>query len=429
MSYKIFVFEFISGGGFNKENIPSSLFCEGFGMIRSVIDDFQKLDNQIITLLDKRIRFLSPLIKANSIKTVRSSDKFIDLYKSRVKECDFCFIIAPEFSNILLDLTRIIKRNNKKLLSVNLDGIKIASSKYKTYKYFLSHDLKTPKTFLVPLKNGLPDADFIRKKYKDLDSQVIIKPNDGVGAESILKVESERDLNEVLRSSEANFEKGRKYIIQNYIDGQPLSLSLFNSFLNRKKPLLISVNSQNILLKNKVKDSEYLGGYTPVENYNIIEQKINQILQKVKFPEFFSLYGMDFIMNEDDIFFIEINPRLTTSYIGLRNILIDNPLKLLFNNKEFNKDTIKKNEYNSIYKRLELKYKGKKSLNELYEKIIPTIMEKFHEFITPPIKFNKKSRNYSCFIATKERSLIDSQEKISLIESFLKEKEFEIRRI
>lgn len=429
MSHKIFVFEFISGGGFNKENIPPSLFCEGFGMLRSVIDDFQKLDNHIITLLDNRIQFLSPLLKANSIESVKPSDKFSELYKSRVKECDFCFIIAPEFSNILLDLTQIIKRYNKELLSVDLDGIKIASSKYKTYEYFLSHDLKTPETFLIPLKNGLPDADFIRKRYKDLDSHVIIKPDDGVGAESIFKIESEKDLDELLRNLNSHFEKGRRYIIQNYIYGKPLSLSLFNSFPKRKKPLLISINSQNIFLKNKDKDSEYLGGYTPIQNYEIVEEKINQILEKVKFPEFYSLYGIDFIMDNNSIFFIEINPRLTTSYIGLRNTLLDNPLKLLINDKEFNKDVIKKNEFISIFKRIELKYEGKKSFDELNGTLVPLIMKKFPEFITPPINFNKKSRIYSCFIATKERSLIDSKKRIILIESFLNKKEFEIRRM
>ncbi len=41
MKNRIFIFEFVSGGGFNKIEIPISLFCEGYGMLRSIIMDFK----------------------------------------------------------------------------------------------------------------------------------------------------------------------------------------------------------------------------------------------------------------------------------------------------------------------------------------------------------------------------------------------------
>jgi len=47
MKKRIFIFEFVTGGGFNRVNIPISLFCEGFGMLRSIIKDFKSLGFEI----------------------------------------------------------------------------------------------------------------------------------------------------------------------------------------------------------------------------------------------------------------------------------------------------------------------------------------------------------------------------------------------
>ena len=41
MGKRIFIFEYVSGGGFNKDEIPISLFCEGFGMLVALIKYFK----------------------------------------------------------------------------------------------------------------------------------------------------------------------------------------------------------------------------------------------------------------------------------------------------------------------------------------------------------------------------------------------------
>ena len=63
--------------------------------------------------------------------------------------------------------------------------------------------------------------------------------------------------------------------------------------------------------------------------------KFNHMLSKIKsflkvifenFDGYFGFIGVDAIMTEDNnIFFLEINPRLTTSYIGLRKTMGVNP--------------------------------------------------------------------------------------------------------
>ena len=93
---KIFIFEHISGGGFNRDIIPSSLFCEGFGMLRSIVTDFKAIDFEIFTLIDYRIVFLSGYLEADFIKQVNAEDNYIKEFKKLMKRCEYCFIIAPE---------------------------------------------------------------------------------------------------------------------------------------------------------------------------------------------------------------------------------------------------------------------------------------------------------------------------------------------
>jgi len=429
MGSKIFVYEFISGGGFNNIKIPSSLFCEGFGMLRSIVADFKYLDLELISLLDNRIRYLSEILNLDSIKYVESDDDYKKEFLSRVKESEYCFIIAPEFSNILSELSQIVIKNNKELLSVNLKGIEIASSKYKTYKYFLSHHLKTPETYLIPLENEYPLKKYIIDKFKQIGAPIIIKPNDGVGAESIFKIENESELNRLLDNFESSFEKGRNYIIQEFIGGQNLSVSLLNSIhkWNRNEPIILSISSQNIQINKNNKTSEYLGGETPIEEFYEKRAQLENILKKVKFSEFGSLYGIDFILKDKNIFFIEINPRLTTSYIGIRRIINQNPVNILMNLNTFNQNYQFKIKGTSIFKRIELNYEGSLSKNQLKKEVIPEMEKKFPEFITPPIAFDDNRNQYSCFVATREINLTKSREKIASIKSYLEKQDFIIK--
>jgi predicted ATP-grasp superfamily ATP-dependent carboligase len=422
MTQKIFVFEFISGGGFNTTSIPSSLFCEGFAMLRSLVDDFKKLDFHLITLLDHRIEYLSSLLNVNSIEVVSPSDNFLELYKSLVLKSDYCFVIAPEFSNILLNLSQIVKKSNRKLLSVDLSGIKIASSKHKTYEYFLENKLKTPPTYLIPLKEEYPDLKFLKRKVMDLDFPLIIKPDDGVGAESIYMLKSQKDLESLVERFKEKFERSRKYVIQTYIDGTPLSLSLlnFNRSKPRVNPILLSINTQELLIEDNKKDSEYFGGYTPYWEYGGIKKKISRIINSAKFPEFSSFFGIDFILRKDEVIFIEINPRLTTPYVGLRKILPYNLMELLMEKRYSEKYNLIRAKRNSVFRRIEFQYDGPYIKKDLNQKIFSLCENRIPEIITPPINFHE-NEEYSCFIATKESSLKKSIERIEDVVSYLEE--------
>ena len=77
INQNLFIFEFVTGGGYNQLDIPSSLFCEGFAMLRTIVEDFNKLGFKITTLLDERIRYLSRFLNSDEVKFVNDKNDFL----------------------------------------------------------------------------------------------------------------------------------------------------------------------------------------------------------------------------------------------------------------------------------------------------------------------------------------------------------------
>jgi len=251
---RIFIFEFASGGGFSQVSIPISLLCEGFGMLNSIITDFKSLDFEVFTSLDFRIFNLSRFLLADSVIEINNNEDYLKKFKNTLEECNYVFIIAPESSNILYNLTKFVEKFDKILLSTNLEGILRGSSKLDTYHFFKSNNIVTPKTYKIPLKGEKLDIDFIFQKFNKLNSPVVIKPEDGVGAESIYYFETQDQIKNYFHECENTLNSKRNYIIQEFIDGNDLSISLIgvHQKLNSdvSNPLILSINSQDVNLQN-----------------------------------------------------------------------------------------------------------------------------------------------------------------------------------
>jgi hypothetical protein len=77
------------------------------------------------------------------------------------------------------------------------------------------------------------------------------------------------------------------------------------------------MNSQRIKISGNI---SYLGGISPypcVHKEEIFEESQN-IAQKL---ELFGFAGIDLLVSGDKIYFMEINPRITTSFIALSNVM------------------------------------------------------------------------------------------------------------
>lgn len=397
---RVFIYEHVSGGGFNNKEIPLSLFSEGFGMLRVIIEDLKALNFEVKTMLDYRIFRMGNLLICDYIKEIKREMNIVKEFKATIKDCQFVFIIAPEFSKILYNFTKIAEDMGKTLLSMNTAPILIGSSKLQTYDFFKKSGVLTPQTFFIKSFNNRFNVDDARKFSNLLRAPTILKPEDSVGAESIFLFKDEKKFDKFLNEKLQCLDGVRDYILQEYVKGTDLSAS----FISQENRLtILSINSQNVKLNGD--RLSYLGGMTPADNSEDIKREFIKLTEKLDLTAFKGYFGIDFIRKSSGkLYLIEINPRLTTSYIGIRRITKANPMLLLIHPDTDPEDVIDSNyTWISEFFHLKLKYMGSDDLFDL----CGDLTRKIPEIITPPLPLNLKfqeDRISTCFVSIRGRN-------------------------
>jgi predicted ATP-grasp superfamily ATP-dependent carboligase len=112
------------------------------------------------------------------------------------------------------------------------------------------------------------------------------------------------------------------FVIQRFIDGISVSVSLIST---GERALPITLNKQLITLASPYGRSGYTGGLVPLRHK--LEEKALKAAQTAveSIGGLKGYVGVDMTLTNKEPFIMEINPRLTTSYIGLRRIANFNP--------------------------------------------------------------------------------------------------------
>ena len=299
----ILIFEYITGGGMVGEGLPASLVKEGELMLHAVAEDFSEIDNtQISVLCDYRLRNTKQ--EFNEI-IVSLEQSYIQTIEKNERNIDALLIIAPETDNILVNLCKKYAQFNFLLLNSGYQSIALMSDKLESYQYLKSFEISQIPSY------ELKDIASIQTK------KLILKPKDGVGCEGVRLIHSNDDIEEIITNV-----KQDNYFAQPYLDGESASLSLicckgFCELLSVNKQVLVEKNSSLELMQCKVNAFER-------DKFIGFSEKLISAL-----PELIGYIGVDVLIIENEIYLVEINPRLTTSYVGLKSALKINPAKLI----------------------------------------------------------------------------------------------------
>ena len=298
---KILVFEYITGGGFNKQALPATLAAEGQLMLKALLDNLGRLNSvEVTVMLDWR---LSETLDNSSINTViiRAKHDINEEFSRLVGQADLVWPIAPEFDGILLALCQTVESLGKRLLTSPASAVAVAGNKFKTYELLnRSHIDSVPTRMLTPFDQF--------SAYPELDNGWIIKPVDGAGCADSYVVNNQQDFEQMLSN------KG-PYIMQPHLEGKKTSLSCL---FKQGYGWLVCVNLQNFELSNRqyhltdivVNQQPDLGWY---------QHLINQIA--LAMPDLWGYVGLDLIETATQTWVLEINPRLTTSFSGIYEAL------------------------------------------------------------------------------------------------------------
>ena len=304
---KILVFEYVNGGGFIHDELPASLAYEGWLMLNAVLDELSQTEHEIMVLLDERFEYELP--KSVQCVTVSARDDVLALFNQSVEQCDAVLPIAPETEDILWTLCSTVERLGKILLASSSDTVEKTSDKIKTYLVLTEHQIET-----------VPSHPLDQHPHFYAEEGTVIKARDGAGCENCFVCQTEEEFENLLLT----VHKPKNYLIQPYISGMALSLS---ALFKDGKAYLISVNRQYIQIHQNQRlklvkcDVNY-----PIElDKSLFQTLINQVASA--FSGLWGYVGIDLIQRDNRLMIVEINPRLTSSYVGIYQALGIQPVR------------------------------------------------------------------------------------------------------
>ena len=222
---KLFIVEYVGGGGMRQELVPPSLLAEGDAMLGALLREFRQHD---ITLSYSRDDRLPPLPDHEDAAVMIHDDNPFEQWRKHCHQYDALLPIAPETDGALLSCCDIAPASCRLWLS-DKTSISIASSKKHSYKHLSAHLDMIP-VYDVHALPSRPNA-----------AGWVIKPDDGAGCLFNVHV-SDRDCRAFRPPPDADDHV--HWIATPFMAGDTLSLSLF---YGAERVTCLAVNRQHMV--------------------------------------------------------------------------------------------------------------------------------------------------------------------------------------
>jgi hypothetical protein len=302
---RIFLYESLTGGGLLDEAAPSeSLLVEGRAMIAALAEDFHAVAGvQVAVLRDRRVDVSFPNgVIVREVATIAEREAaLVELSRAS----DWTIVIAPESDRLLARTCRQVVASGGRLLGPTVELVELASDKQATNARLKQAGVSVPDGFLYT-----PGESFDWGRMTSEDRPMVVKPNDGAGSQGVCLVKSEQELRAALAAASSP----RR--VEHFCPGKPASVVLLCGPAG-----CTALPACEQLLSDDGR-FVYQGGRTPLS----IEQDLRARRLACRAIESLGgaggYLGVDLILGDDpegghDVV-VEINPRLTTSYVGLR---------------------------------------------------------------------------------------------------------------
>ncbi len=284
---KLFIYEYSSAS----PDAPMELRREGRVMLLALLHDLNQITgaSPFTILASPTISVSCPWIEAD-LSDERKQ------FQRCAQEADHCWIIAPECDQILLERTQWAQEVGASWIGCSPQVIALATDKSLFGEHLRSHQIPTP-DILSPSNVTFP---------------VVAKLRDGAGSQEMRVLRDPHELDEL----------GERFILQPMLPGEPVSVALL---AGPHKRLILPPASQRLTQEGRF---QYLGGELPISPHKaararLLAERVVDTLSGLK-----GYVGLDMILGdvEDGArdFVIGLNPRLTTSYVGLQALCEDN---------------------------------------------------------------------------------------------------------
>jgi predicted ATP-grasp superfamily ATP-dependent carboligase len=312
---RLFVSEYVCSGAWPERELPPSLAREGRAMLLALLADLAAVPGlSLCTTWDARlgefpsmsaVACASPL-NVDCMSIQRSADES-GLFRRLARDWEATYVIAPELDDSLTGRVQAVLDVGGRSLNATPDAIAACSDKWETFRRLSAAGIPTVPT--ARFDSGVTSLPF--------DAPIVLKPRFGAGSQHTFLI---HDVDQ-LRAAAAHFPADKptaEAVFQPYIVGKSRSVAaIFHSDGTLRE--LWPIGEQRLSDDGRF---TYLGGRLPMTRSEFgsrISDLIRQFSRVI--AGLHGYIGFDVIVPEQPDatpLIVDINPRLTTSYLGYR---------------------------------------------------------------------------------------------------------------
>jgi predicted ATP-grasp superfamily ATP-dependent carboligase len=304
---RIFLSEYLTCGAALHGDVPAaSLAVEGTAMLRAIAADAAAVPGWKVSVAwDESLGDFG--VPGVSVKPSRSPADERRNFERLTREADVTLVIAPEFDDILQQRAQLIEAAGGRSAGSTREAIALCAD-----KLLLAHHLAERGVATIPTGAFEPSSTDLLMA-KETVRPVVIKPRFGAGSIDTFILPSRAASSatwDSLRSPSF-----RDFIVQPFIEGRALSVA---GIASTRGIEMWPVCSQNIIVGETL---SYAGGTVRADTQNdeLVTDLARVAVESV--PGLRGYVGVDLVLpNDGPPVIVEINPRLTSSYLGYRRI-------------------------------------------------------------------------------------------------------------
>lgn len=294
---KILVFEYITGGGLIGQALPASLAAEGGLMLQALLAELKCQDDiRLCVPLDSRCAVPAQLAE-HEIVRVGSGQDVMEMLPALLMDADLFWPIAPETDGVLQYLVELAAACGTETLVSDAQTIRLCADKYATYQ------------LLARLRLPVVETRLVAEGVAGWAGDVVFKVADGAGCQDSFVLAADQ-----WPAPLALLDRPQRYVMQPYRSGQAASLSCL---FKQGQGWLLCCNQQQIVLEQGLFNLQACLVNVDNPKRNFYRHLVAAIADAL--PGLWGYIGIDVIETpEVGPLVLEINPRLTSSYVGIR---------------------------------------------------------------------------------------------------------------
>ena len=303
-------------------SVPGNLIAEGRAMRDAVLDDLLAIHGSRIVLFGRREHAVRSRPR---LQQVESGPHRNARFRSLVREADAVLVIAPEEDGLLARLCRIVEEEGRLLLGPAAAVARLATDKWRLHGILRAAGLATPATEL--LRRDMAAAALRRRPRP-----FVLKPRDGFGGLGVTIVRRADRIRPALVAV-ARATRRRDVLFQEFVPGEPASVSVLvgcNEGTGVIRAVPLGLNRQHLTGIDRPVYTGGESGWPHPMSGTAIRTAVDAVKALARAVSGCRGYlGVDLIIGPAGPVILEINTRITTSYIGIRSVIRLNPAALI----------------------------------------------------------------------------------------------------